>query len=668
MNKNEAKDRIIWLSKTINEHNHRYYVESSPSISDFEYDLLLQELVSLEKRYPEFKTDDSPTQQVGSDLQSGFQTLPHEYPMLSLGNTYNEGELRDFDERIRKALGNEPFEYVCELKYDGAAISLLYENGRLTQALTRGDGSRGDAVTANVKTIASVPRELKEGNWPSRFYIRGEIFMSRDGFEQLNRDRIERGDTPFANPRNSASGTLKMLDSSEVAKRPLDCFLYALYAPELPAPTHAENLAMAQNWGFQVSPHFDVKPDLDGVLDFIHYWNEHRPQLPFDIDGIVIKVNRLNQQEKLGYTAKSPRWAISYKFKAEQALTKLLSVDFQVGRTGILTPVANLEPVLLAGTTVKRASLHNADQIALHDIHLGDSVWVEKGGEIIPKITGVDRDMRSSDATPIRFPETCPECGSPIRRAEGMAAHFCPNEMNCPPQLKGKIVHFISRKAMNVDGLGEETIELLFREGLIRTSADLYRLTLADLLPLEGFARKSAENAIRSIEESKKVEWSRVLFALGIKHVGETIARKLARAFPGVDLLAAATADELLSIDEIGPRIAESIQGYFSAEANQSLIQELKNAGLNLEQMIEQGNLGTRLAGLSFVISGVFERYSREQLKAMIEQEGGKILSAVSRQTNYLLAGANMGPSKLKKAKDLGVSLLSEDEFLAMLA
>ncbi len=668
MKKQEVRARIEYLSLEILNHNQKYYIDSAPVISDFEYDLLMQELLALEKKYPEFALVDSPTNRVGSDLNEGFQTLRHEYPMLSLGNTYSEGELLDFDQRVRKVLGDAPYEYVCELKYDGAAINLFYENGRLEYAVTRGDGTSGDAVTDNVKTIGSIPQKLEKNTWPERFHIRGEIFMTHRGFLQMNNERIERGETPFANPRNSASGTLKMLNPKEVANRPLDCILYSLHADTLPFKTHAENLEAARTWGFVISSHYQLKKDIRGVLEFIEFWNKERKFLPYDIDGIVIKVNNIEQQQKLGFTAKSPRWAISYKYKAEQVLTRLNSVDFQVGRTGIITPVANLEPVLLAGTRVKRASLHNADQIALHGIHLGDKVWLEKGGEIIPKITGVDISFRAKNAHAIIFPEFCPECGTPVQKEEGVAAHYCPNETNCPPQIKGRIVHFISRKAMDIDGLGEETIELLFSKGLLKDSSDLYSLKVDDLLPLDGFAQKSAENAIISIRNSISVEWPRVLFSLGIKQVGETTAKKLARAFPSLDELSKAETSELIAIDEVGPKIAESIRSFFLNESNQRLLNNLRTAGLNLVMNMDSTQGGTRLRGRSFVISGVFNKFSRDQLKSMIEQEGGKILSAVSKQTNFLLAGDKMGPSKLKKAADFDIPVISEEEFLRMIS
>ena len=668
MNKQEAQQRIELLRKQLNYHNHRYYVLSQPEISDFEYDMQLQELAGLEKKYPEFADANSPTQRVGSDIVKEFEQVEHRFPMLSLGNTYSQEELRDFDTRVKKLIG-EDFEYVCELKYDGTAISLHYQNGKLTRAVTRGDGSKGDDVTANVRTIKSIPLELSGSDWPEEFEIRGEIFMPKEGFRKLNEERVKEGEQPFANPRNSASGTLKMQDSTEVAKRPLDCYLYLMAGNQLPTNTHFENLNKARDWGLKVPPYIEQKSSIEEVFQFIEHWDKERDKLPFEIDGIVIKVNSIDLQEELGYTAKSPRWAISYKFKAEQALTKLLSIDYQVGRTGAITPVANLEPVQLAGTTVKRASLHNADQIALHDIRLGDWVYLEKGGEIIPKIVGVEKSKRSADNGPLQYITHCPECGTELIRKEGEAAHYCPNEANCPPQIKGKLEHFVSRKAMNIDGLGEETVELLFDQGLIKNIADLYELTLEQLLPLDRMAEKSANNIIKGIEESKQVPFPKVLFAIGIRYVGETVAKKLTAALGDIDSLMTASLERLVVIDEIGDKIAQSIIDYFTIEENIALIERLKASGLQMmQENQQQEGASQKLAGLAIIISGSFEKHSRDELKVMIESHGGKNVSSISKKTNYLLAGNKIGPSKLAKAEKLGVPIISEDEFLEKLA
>src|SRR3989339_381801 len=608
-NKDNIKKRIEFLKFEIARHNNNYYVLSKPEISDFEFDMLLSDLLALEKKYPEFADEHSPTQRVGNDITKEFQQVEHKYPMMSLGNTYSQEELHEFDERVRKIIGND-FEYVAELKYDGTSISLTYENGKLLRAVTRGDGSKGDDVTANVKTIKTIPLQLSGSGFSSEFDIRGEIFMPREVFEMLNKEREAEGETPFANPRNAASGTLKLLNPAEVAKRKLECFLYFIAGENLPTDFHFDNLLKAKEWGFNIPPYIKKCKDLKDVFDFIQHWNDKRKDLPFDIDGIVIKINSLLHQKQLGFTAKTPRWAISYKFKAEQAVTKILSIDFQVGRTGAITPVANLEPIQLAGTLVKRASLHNADQIYLHDIRIGDNVFIEKGGEIIPKVTAVDLSSRTPDILPLQYIENCPECHTPLVRIEGEAKHFCPNEIGCPPQKKGKIVHFIHRKAMNIDGLGEETVELLYEKGLIKNVADLYELKKEQLVNLERLGEKSAENILKSIENSKAVSFEKVLFALGIRYVGETVAKKLARAFFSIDSLMNASFEDLIQVDEIGDKIAESIIIFFKDLRNIELIQKLKNAGIQMEQKEVTATASTVLSGLSFVISGVFQKHS----------------------------------------------------------
>jgi DNA ligase (NAD+) len=665
MDKIKATERITQLRDLINQHNHNYYVLSSPSISDFEYDLLLNELINLEKQFPDLLDESSPSQRVGSDLNREFVQVTHRYPMLSLSNTYSEEEILDFDRRTRKVIGDE-FEYVAELKYDGVAIGLRYENGKLVQAVTRGDGMRGDVVTDNVRTIRSVPLVLHGDSYPQAFEIRGEIFMSHNGFSRLNEQRINDGEDAFANPRNATAGTLKLQNSSVVAKRPLDCFLYHLLGEDLPYSSHYENLVEARKWGFKIPEYISKVAGLNGLFDYIKYWDTSRRDLPFGIDGIVTKVNSYAQQEELGFTAKSPRWAMAYKFKAEQETTKLISIDFQVGRTGAITPVANLEPVQLAGTTVKRASLHNADQINLLDIRPGDLVYVEKGGEIIPKIVGVDKTARRKEGIPFEFIQSCTECGTPLIREEGEAAHYCPNIYGCPPQIRGRIEHFISRRAMDI-GAAEATIEQLFKEGLINDSGDLYSLRYEQVLMLERFAEKSAENLISSIAESINVPFERVLYALGIRHVGETVAKKLARHFNSLDRLAAATNEELEEAEEVGEKITESIQEFFRNPANLSIISKLRNAGVRLE-IDEQGEkVSEKLTGLVFVISGSFQVHSRDELKALIEHHGGKNSSSVSSKTNYLLGGEGIGPGKLKKVEENGIPIITEQEFLAMI-
>ncbi len=670
MNKETASERIDFLSKEIEHHNYRYYVLANPQISDYDFDQLLNELISLEKKFPDLVNENSPSQRVGGQITKEFNTVKHKYPMLSLGNTYSEEELIEFDTRVRKLIPGEEVQYVCELKFDGVAIGVSYTNGVLRQAVTRGDGVQGDDVTTNVKTIRSIPLRLNKNDFPIEFEMRGEIILTHSIFEKINADRIEIGEAPFANPRNSAAGSLKMQDSSEVAKRKLDCFFYALYTNDLKATTHFDALNTASNWGFKISEHRKLCNTMDEVMNYIHYWDKHRDDLPFDIDGVVIKVNSFRQQEELGFTAKSPRWAISYKFKAESSSTKLVSVVFQVGRTGAITPVANLEPVLLAGTTVRRASLHNADQIEKLDLHLEDTVFVEKGGEIIPKITGVDFSKRKSDAAVVVFPEVCPECGSTLQRVEGEAQHYCPNEDNCPPQIKGKLEHFTNRKAMNIDGLGIETIELLYRENIIRTIADIYSIRKEQILSLERMGEKSADNILEGIEKSKEIPFERVLFAIGIRYVGDTVAKKLARHFGSIDAIIQATSEQLIEAPEIGEKIAWSVRLFFDNPAKILLINRLKAAGLQLSIREDSVNakLSDKLKGQTIVVTGSFEQFSRDELKQMIEQHGGKNGSSVSKKTSYLLAGSDAGPSKTEKASEMGVKVISENEFLKLIS
>lgn len=668
MTREEARQRIELLRKSLDEHNYSYYVKANPTISDFEYDVLMLELIGLETRFPEFFDPSSPSQRVGSDLSEEFVQVEHRYPMLSLGNTYSEEELRDFDQRVRKLLVNELPEYVCELKFDGTAINLIYKNGLLVQAVTRGDGVRGDDVTANVKTIRSIPLKLKGSDYPADFEMRGEVILTHSAFQKMNEVRAAKGEQPFANPRNAAAGTLKLQNSAEVARRGLECFLYYVLGEELPFESHYENLEKAREWGFKISEHSRKCGSIEEVFDFIHRWDTARKELPFDTDGVVIKVNSFSQQEQLGFTAKIPRWAIAYKFKAEQAYTRLLSVDFQVGRTGAVTPVANLEPVYLAGTTVKRASLHNQDQIKLLDLHMRDMVIVEKGGEIIPKIVGVDVSQRPLSQAPVEFLTHCPECGTELVRPEDEARHFCPNDQGCPPQIVGRIVHFISRDAMNIDGLGEETIDLLYRKNLITTPADLYNLTMEQLVPLERLGEKSAQNILDSLTVSKTVPFTRVLFALGIRYVGKTTAKKLAEHFRSIEALEVATFDELCSVDEVGERIAGSIRRFFTDSRALNLVEKLKVAGLqmNLPQKDEE-TISQKLKGFTFVISGSFQSVSRDDLKELIEKNGGKNLAAVSGNVSYLVAGEKIGPAKLKKATELGVAIISEEEFFNLI-
>jgi DNA ligase (NAD+) len=670
MNFEEAKIRIAALSTALHNHNYAYYTLSKPVISDFEFDQLLNELLALEKQYPTLITDNSPSQRVGGSITKNFQTVTHRYPMMSLGNTYNEQDLIDFDQRIKKQI-EDNFEYVCELKFDGLAIGITYENGLLKQAVTRGDGSKGDDVTANVRTIKSIPLQLPVGaDYPASFEVRGEILMHRTVFEQLNKDRDELGETAYANPRNFASGTLKMQDSKEVSKRNLDCFIYFLLTENTSFQNHADSLNKLISWGFKVSPTFAICKNISEVQQFIQKWDKERYDLSYDIDGVVLKVNNYQQQQELGFTAKSPRWAISYKYKAAEVETKLLSVSYQVGRTGAITPVANLQPVLLAGTTVKRASLHNADQIEKLDLYEGDVVKVEKGGEIIPKIIEVNKSKRDLFAQKITYITQCPECHTPLIRKAGEAHHYCPNELGCSPQVIGKMQHFTARKAMNIDSLGDETIEQLFRAGLIQTIADLYELKnkKAAMLALDRFAEKSVDNLIAGIESSKKNAFEKVLFGLGIRYVGETVAKKLAAHFRTIDALMQADFESLILVDEIGERIAESVLQYFSNPAQVQQINKLKQAGLNFESSsIEKIQEGENLKGLSFVISGVFSNFSREELKEKIEANGGKISSSISSKLNYLVAGDNMGPSKLQKATELGIKIISDEELFTLI-
>ncbi|MDE6215593.1 NAD-dependent DNA ligase LigA [Bacteroides sp.] len=663
-----AKEKIDQLRADLHRHNHNYYVLNAPEISDKEFDDLMRELQDLEKEHPEYQDDNSPTMRVGSDINKNFTQVAHRYPMLSLGNTYSESEVADFYERVRKAL-NEDFEICCELKYDGTSISLTYEDGKLIRAVTRGDGEKGDDVTDNVKTIRSIPLVL-HGGYPKLFEIRGEILMPWTVFEELNREKEAHEEPLFANPRNAASGTLKLQNSATVASRKLDAYLYYLLGEELPCDGHYENLQTAARWGFKTSEHMKKAHTLEEVFEYINYWDTERKNLPVATDGIVLKVNSLKQQKNLGYTAKSPRWAIAYKFQAERALTRLNKVSYQVGRTGAVTPVANLDPVQLSGTIVKRASLHNADIIEGLDLHIGDMVYVEKGGEIIPKITGVDLDSRNMlIGEKVKFITHCPECGSKLIRYEGEAAHYCPNETACPPQIKGKIEHFISRKAMNIDGLGPETIDMFYRLKLIKDTADLYQLKADDIKNLERMGEKSAENIIHGIAASKAVPFERVLFALGIRFVGETVAKKIAKSFTDIDELEKADVEKLKAIDEIGEKIAQSIVAYFSNPGNKALVERLKSSGLQLYRKEEDLNGYTdKLSGQSIVISGVFTHHSRDEYKEMIEKNGGKNVGSISSKTSFILAGENMGPAKLEKAQKLGVKIMGEDEFLALIS
>ncbi len=663
-----VKEKINQLRADLHRHNYNYYVLNAPEISDKEFDDRMRELQELEKEHPEYQDDNSPTMRVGSDLNKNFTQVAHKYPMLSLGNTYSESEVTDFYDRVKKAL-NEDFEICCELKYDGTSISLTYENGKLVRAVTRGDGEKGDDVTDNVKTIRTIPLVL-HGSYPESFEIRGEILMPWEVFEELNREKEAREEPLFANPRNAASGTLKLQNSAIVASRKLDAYLYYLLGEELPCDGHYENLQAAAGWGFKTSEHMKKAHSLEEVFEYIRYWDTERKNLPVATDGIVLKVNSMRQQKNLGFTAKSPRWAIAYKFQAERALTRLNKVTYQVGRTGAVTPVANLDPVQLSGTIVKRASLHNADIIEGLDLHIGDMVYVEKGGEIIPKITGVDKDARSMlIGEKVKFITHCPECGSKLIRYEGEAAHYCPNETSCPPQIKGKIEHFISRKAMNIDGLGPETVDMFYRLGLIKNTADLYQLTADDIKNQDRMGEKSAENIIKGIEASKEVPFERVLFALGIRFVGETVAKKIAKSFNDIDELENANLEKLINIDEIGEKIAQSILTYFANPLNRELIERLKSTGLQLYRREEDlSGYTDKLAGQSIVISGVFTHHSRDEYKELIEKNGGKNVGSISAKTSFILAGENMGPAKLEKAHKLGIKLMSEDEFLTLIS
>jgi len=666
MKQSEAKARIDVLRAEIEEHNNKYYVLNQPVISDFEFDILLNELDTLEKKFPEFASDNSPTRRVGSDLTKEFKQVEHTYPMLSLGNTYNEDELREFDSRVHKTI-SQPIEYVCESKFDGASISITYRNGALFRAVTRGDGNKGDDVTSNVKTIRTIPLKIRGKDIPEEFVIRGEILMPRAVFNRLNEERIKDGLVPFANPRNSAAGTLKLLDPRIVASRSLECMVYFLLAEKLPHDNHFDNLKEAAGWGFNVAESIRLCRNIDEVIQFISYWETERKNLPYDTDGVVIKVNSLIQQKDLGFTAKSPRWAIAYKYKAEEASTRLLSVTFQVGRTGAVTPVANLEPVILSGSTVKRATLHNADQIALLDLHISDMVYVEKGGEIIPKIVGVDYSFRNENNRKVVFIANCPECGTTLIKNEGEANHYCPNYLHCPPQIKGRIEHFISRKAMEIDGLGEETVDLLFNKKLIRNISDLYDLQMDQLIPLERMGEKSAANIINSIKKSVDTPYHKVLFALGIRHVGETVAKTIASRFRTIDDLINAGIEQLTNVYEIGPKIAASIVAYFSDEDNLEMIKRLKSAGISFSSGNENVPSGNSLNGKTIVISGVFVEHSRDEYKDMIERNGGKNSASVSGNTSFILAGENMGQSKKEKADTLGVPMITESEFLKII-
>ena len=670
MSPTEAKNRIDALTAELKRHNYNYYVLAMPTIKDFDFDKKLEELNALEKEYPDFADPDSPTKQVGGDITKEFITVRHRWPMLSLGNTYNEQELLDFDERVRKSIGDN-FEYVCELKFDGLSMSLTYQEGKLLRAVTRGDGIQGDDVTTNVRTINTIPKRLHPGDHPDDFEIRGEVFMHLKAFERLNNERLENGEVPYANPRNFASGTIKMQDSKEVAKRPLDCFLYFLYTEKQLFKTHWESLQAVKTWGFHVNEHSRLCNNISEVLEFITEWDKKRFDLSYDTDGIVIKVNSYAQQQELGFTAKSPRWAIAYKFKAEQAETELLNVSYQVGRTGAVTPVANLKPVLLAGTTVKRATLHNADEIEKRlKLHEGDWVFIEKGGEIIPKITGVNLEKRKDGATPIVYRLTCPACDTPLERKEGEAAFYCPNDQGCPPQIVGKMQHFIGRKAMNIDGLGDETIETLYQKGFIRQISDIYELHNHSnaLKQLGRFGEKSINNMLDGIEKSKQMPFEKVLFGLGIRYVGETVARKLAAYFKSMDRLMAASFEELNAVEEIGERIALSLIAYFEVEKHREEIAKLKAQDLQFVSEEKEISLASeKLSGQTFIISGVFEKFSRDELKELIEQNGGKMVSSISAKLNYLVAGDNMGPAKLEKAQKLNIKIISDEELLAMI-
>jgi DNA ligase (NAD+) len=660
----DIQTKIQQLRVELNQHNHNYYVLDNPTISDFEFDQKLKELNDLEHQFPEFFDENSPTQRVGGSITKNFNTLVHEYRMYSLDNSYSTDDLLDWEIRIQKILGNVALEYTCELKYDGASISITYENGKLLKAVTRGDGIQGDEVTQNIKTIRSIPLQLN-GNFPPIFAIRGEIILPFAGFEKMNQELIEIGETPYSNPRNTASGSLKLQDSAEVAKRPLDCLLYTIVGNQLPFSSQFEGLEIARKWGFKVPPQSKLAKNLQEVFEFITYWDEHRHHLPYETDGVVIKVNSLQLQDELGYTAKSPRWAMAYKFKSEQVTTRLNSISYQVGRTGAITPVANLEPVQLAGTIVKRASLHNADQIEKLDIRVGDLVFVEKGGEIIPKIIAVAE--RGNETEPTHYITHCPECNTLLERKEGEANHYCPNFYGCPPQIIGRIQHFISRKAMDIDGLGGETVALLFHNGLVKNYADLYDLKIEQILPLDRMAQKSAENLINGIEKSKEIAFERVLYALGIRYVGETVAKKLAKHYKNIDAIAIASLMDLILVDEIGDKIAQSVIEFFENPENRLLIERLKTVGVQFEIIEKNTQVSNKLSGKTFVVSGVFQLFSRDDLKKAIEDNGGKVGSSISAKTDYVIAGENMGPAKLEKANQLGIKIISENDFLHLL-
>ncbi len=666
--KKSIQQKIEELRTQLRQHNHNYYVLDKPTISDYEFDVLLKELQELEEQHPEFYDTNSPTLRVGGGITKNFETIVHKNRMYSLDNSYSKEDLLDWEKRIQKILGSEDIEYTCELKYDGASMSLTYENGELQRAITRGDGFQGDDVTTNIKTIKSIPLKLK-GDFPKKFDIRGEIILPFKGFEQMNKERVAAGEDPYMNPRNTASGSLKLQDSSEIAKRPLECLLYSIVGDNINIKSQFESLEKARQWGFKVPTAVALCKTIEEVLEFANHWEIHRHDLPYETDGIVVKVNNFNHQEELGHTSKAPRWAMAYKFKAEQVTTKLNSISYQVGRTGAITPVANLEPVLLAGTTVKRASLHNADQIEKLDIRIDDEVFVEKGGEIIPKIISVNLAKRKSNSQPVTYITHCPECNTELIRKAGEAQHYCTNYYGCPPQITGRIQHFISRKAMDIDGLGAETVELLFTKGLIDDYADLYELTEEQIAPLERMGQRSAENLIAGVVKSKEIPFERVLFALGIRFVGETVAKKLARAYKNIDALKNATQEELIAVDEIGDKIAESVIEFFTNHENVAIIERLRSYGVQLaiSAAALEGQT-TILKGKTFVVSGVFEALSRNELKKMIEQNGGRIASSISSKTTYVVAGANMGPSKKEKAENLEIPIISEDEFLEMLS
>ena len=663
----DIQNTILQLREELNQHNYNYYVLDKPTISDLEFDLKLKELQDLEHKYPEFFDVNSPTQRVGGAITKNFKTVQHDYRMYSLDNSYSKEDLIEWEKRIQKVLGDVPLEYVCELKYDGASISITYENGELKRAVTRGDGFQGDDVTNNIKTIKSIPLKLK-GNFPDKFDVRGEIILPFAGFEKMNQELLDIGELPYSNPRNTASGSLKLQDSTEVSKRPLDCLLYFLIGSNLPFQSQMEGLESARSYGFKVPNEPRLALNLDQVFQFIEYWDVHRHDLPYETDGVVVKVNRFQYQDELGFTAKSPRWAMAYKFKSEQVSTRLNSISYQVGRTGSITPVANLEPVQLAGTVVKRASLHNADQIEKLDIRIGDELFVEKGGEIIPKIIAVDLSKRPENSIPTHYITHCPECHTELVRSEGEANHYCPNYYGCPPQIIGRIQHFISRKAMDIEGLGGETVALLFNSGLVHNYADLYELKVEQILPLERMAQKSAENLVKGVENSKNIPFENVLFALGIRFVGETVAKKLAKHYKNIDALSKATFMDLVLVDEIGERIAQSVLEFFENPINITIIERLKKYGVQFE-IVEKvnPNATNKLEGKTFVVSGVFEKFSRDDLKKAIEDNGGKVGSSISAKTDYVVAGDNMGPAKLEKANKLNVSIISEDDFINML-